>query len=423
MKKCPFCGAELRDGAKYCLCCMSALETKTEIKIEKPRPVKLFVTYGAVFLCAAVAVISVFAAKHASASAPAVKNDTETAETVYYNGEKTDVKETETESGASAETKDTSDDVVFERSDTVYTGEITEITDTNIETTSDKTDKLTEAAKETGTAAETEKETTTVKETETDAETEKETATVKETETDAETTAAGDTLVRSKYVIQSARQIHDLMIAEMPLNYNDPDCTRDRLCPDASYSKNGWEGFCMERPDGNSAESYGEPVIYIYNTNEKAVLWLMPELKDAYSDSYKIYDMMYGMFSLSLGLFANATVHGAEYDESSIEMHKLYGEFLHAGTSHSWDTTRDLLHFKAHRRENEWRGLPVENGLPDKAGETMALYGASAECNYWEFYVTEGPKKIKVTFELREWTSNSGEKNRCDGTILLEYAE
>ncbi len=63
MKKCPFCGAEIEDEAKFCLYCMTALEEKKTVAAQSGRNYKIWIIFGAVLLCLLVGGTALFLPK------------------------------------------------------------------------------------------------------------------------------------------------------------------------------------------------------------------------------------------------------------------------------------------------------------------------------------------------------------------------
>ena len=63
------------------------------------------------------------------------------------------------------------------------------------------------------------------------------------------------------------------------------------------------------------------------------------------------------------------------------------------------------------------------NGLPDGAYEDLLPDMLYPEYYYWTFDITEGPRDIRVTFELREWLDEFSDDSYYDACILIEYVD
>ncbi|MBQ1847117.1 MAG: hypothetical protein II135_03845, partial [Clostridia bacterium] len=255
------------------------------------------------------------------------------------------------------------------------------------------------------------------------------------TDTEAVTDDPGDGFVRSMYTIQSADQIRELMIYEMPLYRNDPDCTLPRLStiPIFRYKSNGWYGYDFDTVvNGEPIWSGAQPVDSIYffhNGSEQIVIPYDPVWYNSGIDpegyaleySYRAFCDMFGRLCNALGLCA----YDGEYKEATEEMKRFYNEMLEAGTvTHTWDQTRDLPGFKAQKHaEDGWVGILGRNGLPDRAYEDLLPDMLYPEYYYWTFDITEGPRDIRVTFELREWLDEFSDDSYYDACILIEYVD
>ena len=438
MKKCGYCGADLPDGARFCLECMTPLEEKTLITTKTKRPILPLLISCAALL--GVVIFSVCAVVNGYGSRGELPIPDTGAQTYVI---------TETDAGATdgAMTETAADITVTDTVTYMITSAETETRiDTQPATEADVTEAQTAAAPQTKAPESTVKEPestrkepeSTVKEPEsTRKETEAVTGTeritettVKETEqpvteTKTETDSPGEEIpfVRDLYVIQSAEQVRELMIYESVMIYG-PDHTITTLRATPSYSSNGWEGYCKESVTDGLVEQHGNTEFYFFNTDEKIILNSVLDTVDGLSDSYMTYIDMISNLCHALGLFAYSAASGDEFDEASGDMRDLYEDFWQAGAvSHSWDHTRDLPHHKAKTRPEGWRGLLAENGLPDETGDRLTSWGMKAEYHYYTFYVTEGEdeRRVSVTFELREFADT--DSGCFDGAILLEYVD
>ncbi len=470
MKKCRFCGAELEDSAKFCLECMRPLEEKTHIETKNKRRLTPVIIISAAL--AAAILFSAFmiactrgfgpAAPETSAPDITVENDTEPRETETDGRPETAAHIAGSTGAASSDTSprtsvSTTGQDQTEKPDTAGNIDSATAAHTVTEkapdtvpasTAAPATEKVTRPvitepastaapATEPATtkASETEPVTTQAPGTEAPQTTEAVTDAPVSTDTEAVTDDPGDGFVRSMYTIQSADQLRELMIYEMPLYRNDPDCTLPRLStiPIFRYKSNGWYGYDFDTVvNGEPIWSGAQPVDSIYffhNGSEQIVIPYDPVWYNSGIDpegyalkySYRAFCDMFGRLCNALGLCA----YDGEYKEATEEMKRFYNEMLEAGTvTHTWEQTRDLPGFKAQiHDEDGWVGILGRNGLPDRAYEDMLPDMMYPVYYDWTFDITEGPRDIRVTFQLREWLDEFSDDSYYDACILIEYVD
>lgn len=70
MKKCPFCGAEIEENARFCLYCMSSLEEKKYIKNTEKNKKRWPWILAAVFVCACICLLTYFLVQRNTGKTP-----------------------------------------------------------------------------------------------------------------------------------------------------------------------------------------------------------------------------------------------------------------------------------------------------------------------------------------------------------------
>lgn len=422
MKKCPYCGAVIQENARFCLYCMEPLQKKKTITTEKGSrgaAVTAALVSAAVTAAVVIGAFSVGAAlkkdeADVTEDTPVTAADTvedqekQRLSVLLFTGETRPTDEpvggqadtdTEPDASTSAEPaateetdrQDTESDAppAVTEGDTVKAGETT-VTETEPETTAAETVR----GPETTPAPDTEPET--------------------EPETEPVTTDPAPAFAGANYRILSAAEIHELMLNEMSDVYGDQSRTMDRVSAEPSYSENGWEGFRMERIRNGRPEQYGYPVIYLYDTDRKAVI----HINDLYSpdEGWKMFPDVLGTVCRTLGVYPDG--EGTPEAAAALSM-----AFNDAG-SQTWRSTRAIRGFKEEKRPDGWRGALAENGIYDKYGEVLPTYNMSAEYTYWEITIPCADRDIELLFELREWTNTEGTgMSYCDGAVVIGYAE
>ncbi len=462
MKKCRYCGAELEDGARFCLECMRPLEEKTHIETKAKSRLTPVIIISAIL--AAAILFSAFmiactrgfgpAAPETSAPDITVENDTEPRETETNGRFETAEHIAGSTGAASSDTSprtsaSTAGQDQTEKPDTA--GNIDSVTAAHTvtekvpdtvpaSTAAPVTEKVTRPAvtEPASTAAPaTEPATTKAPETEAPQTTEAVTDAPVSTDTEAVTDDPGDGFVRSMYTIQSADQIRELMIYEMQRYRNDPKCFSPRLSAEPVFKNktDGWYGYNYDYPEGEwSMISGGDPYESIYffcPGNEKTVIpydfgyynwWEPADDPELYTlkNSYRAFGDMFGKLCNALGLCA----YDGAYAEATEKMLRMYREFEEAGkVAHTWYQTHDLPGFKAQKYAGDVRaGILGRYGLPDRAVINPLPETFHPEYYYWTLDITEGPRDIRVTLELREWKDESG-GGYYDACILIEYAD
>lgn len=415
MKKCPYCGAVIQENARFCLYCMEPLQKKKTITTEKGSrgaAVTAALVSAAVTAAVVIGAFSVGAAlkkdeADVTEDTPVTAADTvedqekQSLSVLLFTGETRPADEpdapTSAEPAATEETDrqntESAAPPAVTEGDTVKAGETT-VTETEPETTAAETVRGPETTPAPDTEPETESET--------------------EPETEPETTDPAPAFTGANYRILSAAEIHELMLNEMSDVYGDQSRTMDRVSAEPSYSENGWEGFRMERIRNGRPEQYGYPVIYLYDTDRKAVI----HINDLYSpdEGWKMFPDVLGTVCRTLGVYPD----GEGTPEAAAALSRAFND---AG-SQTWKSTRVIRGFKEEKRPDGWRGALAENGIYDKYGEVLPTYNMSAEYTYWEITIPCADRDIELLFELREWTNTEGTgMSYCDGAVVIGYAE